>query len=75
MLCHGQVALFYCLSHYFQPHLAGLHLHEVLQMTLSAYGTKHQQQFGLAVCQRITFDMVAVVVVLNGEPPTEAALL
>ena len=62
--CFFQRGLF---LHHQKSHIAGLHLFEVLHLGLAHHLAKEQQKLRLAIGQCVPFDMVAVVVELNGK--------
>ena len=55
------------LLHHQQPDIARFHLLKIFHLSLANYFTKKQQQFRLAIGQRVPFNVVTIVVELHGE--------
>ena len=58
------------LSHHLQPHIARRHLLYCMHISLTYHLSKQQQDLRLPIRQRITLNMVAVVVKVYGESTT-----
>lgn len=59
------------LPHHFQSHVARSHLLHVLNFRLADNLAEEKQNLCLTLCQRIAFDMVAVIVEVDGKPSAQ----
>ena len=67
ILCQRNLLHTGLLSHHLQTHVARRHLLNGMHVSLTYHLTKQQQNLRLAIRQRITLNVVAVVVKVHGK--------